>query len=70
VDEREVTRAGLVEARRDSAEALEVVEEDLDEIALPYSARFFGIFRFRSGFELMTALMPRAFNSARNSFES
>lgn len=33
MDESEVARAGLVEARRDSSEALEVVEEDLDEVA-------------------------------------
>ena len=35
MDECEVARASLVEARRDSAEALEAVEEEFDEVTLP-----------------------------------
>src|SRR5215475_9053290 len=34
VIEREIARTGFVEARRDSAEALEAVEEDFDQVAL------------------------------------
>ena len=62
--------AGLVVARGGGAEALEAVEEQLDEVALRVKHADFGKARGRSGFELMTARMPFARIAARNSIES
>ena len=60
----EVSR-GLLVAGGDGAEALEVVEEDLDQEALSIQLPDHGSLRGRSGFELMTGFIPGVATSDR-----